>query len=315
MYRTDKIDFSILLDEKTGDFRFSVWYLAITLKPVVVIIFAYRWHLFLLLNNINIPFSSSLRLTTIGNLFMTVLPGAVGGDIIKAFGIVKNSSSKRTEIIIATIIDRILGIYSLLIIVSASSGVYLYYYRQYLILQISYFNMLKWIFITSSTLLLVAPVLFIIIKKIRIHNLQNPLIVYFIGFKKILGLFKRANNASNITLKMFVRLIFLSVIGHILNFVIIICIAQAINDQLQPSAHLVLSSVSIFGYLIPLTPGGIGISEGIFAYVYLMAGSSNGALIGFISRLFNYIVYVGLGLPVYIFTQSNIYIKKPTFYN
>ena len=89
---------------------FSVFFFAIV--PLGSI----RW--WLLLGAIGIPIKAkqAFFLTWIGNFFNTTLPGAVTGDFVKGYYVVKaNQEKERTRAFITLIIDRFVGLFGLVI--------------------------------------------------------------------------------------------------------------------------------------------------------------------------------------------------------
>jgi uncharacterized protein (TIRG00374 family) len=58
----------------------------------------------------------SMQLTLIGFFFATFLPGAAGGDLARIFYAAQGKSARRTEIITVLIFDRVIGLFSLLLL-------------------------------------------------------------------------------------------------------------------------------------------------------------------------------------------------------
>ena len=56
--------------------------------------------------------------------------------------------------------------------------------------------------------------------------------------------------------------------------------------------HAVLNPIAVTMNAVPVTPGGLGVTEGAFAYLAQAAGSDNGALIALISRMIQYAVFL-----------------------
>ena len=82
-----------------------------------------RW--FLLVRAQNLPFTltNAMRLGMVGNYFNTLLPGAVGGDVIKAVFLAREQS--RRAVAIATIIlDRIIGLCGLVWVVAVLGSLF-----------------------------------------------------------------------------------------------------------------------------------------------------------------------------------------------
>ena len=76
---------------------------------------ALRWRFLLFIQNISIGLWLTIKLTFIGFFFSTALPGAVSGDIIKAYYISKGEQQK--EVLITSIVfDRLLGLYTMILV-------------------------------------------------------------------------------------------------------------------------------------------------------------------------------------------------------
>jgi glycosyltransferase 2 family protein len=63
---------------------------------------------------LRLPLSMSLQLTLVGFFFAAFLPGAAGGDIAKSFYATRENSGRKTEIITVVILDRVIGLFSML---------------------------------------------------------------------------------------------------------------------------------------------------------------------------------------------------------
>ena len=77
-----------------------------------------RW--FLLVRALEIPFTlrETFRLSFLGYLLNFVGPGAVGGDVFKAYFVVRDQRSRRAEAVATIFLDRVVGFYSLLVVAS-----------------------------------------------------------------------------------------------------------------------------------------------------------------------------------------------------
>ncbi|MEO6808911.1 MAG: lysylphosphatidylglycerol synthase transmembrane domain-containing protein [Isosphaeraceae bacterium] len=81
-----------------------------------------RW--FLLVRAVGIPFRpiDALRLGLIGTLFNLVIPGAVGGDFVKAAALCKERPGWKTQAIASIVIDRLLGLMGLFLLAAAAGA-------------------------------------------------------------------------------------------------------------------------------------------------------------------------------------------------
>ncbi len=80
---------------------------------------AVRWRILLKVQGIHITLLESLRLTYIGWFFNNWLPGATGGDFVKAWYIARQTRRK-TEAVTVVFLDRFIGIISLCLLGGAA---------------------------------------------------------------------------------------------------------------------------------------------------------------------------------------------------
>lgn len=75
-----------------------------------------RWLLLLKERGINTDFRGTFPVYLIGIFFNYALPGSVGGDVVKAYYVAQDYRPKRADAVATVLFDRILGLYSMLII-------------------------------------------------------------------------------------------------------------------------------------------------------------------------------------------------------
>jgi uncharacterized membrane protein YbhN (UPF0104 family) len=80
-----------------------------------------RWSFLVRVIEPDLRLSSILVLGAIGNVFNLVIPGAVGGDLIKAAYLVR-MRIRRTQAIASMVIDRILGLLSLFVLAAVAGA-------------------------------------------------------------------------------------------------------------------------------------------------------------------------------------------------
>ncbi len=104
------------------------WWLALAALAVLSIqgpLSAYRWRMLLAVQDIHITFGESLRLTYIGWFFNNWMPGATGGDFVKAYYIAKQTH-KKTEAVTVVFLDRIIGLVAMCMMGAAAVAVSLH---------------------------------------------------------------------------------------------------------------------------------------------------------------------------------------------
>ena len=75
---------------------------------------AWRWKLLLDAQEIRLPYSRACGLTMIGMLFNVVIPGAVGGDLVKGYYITRAASDRKSHAATTIMMDRVVGLIGLL---------------------------------------------------------------------------------------------------------------------------------------------------------------------------------------------------------
>ena len=79
-----------------------------------VAITTWRWKMLLKAQEIRLSFRVSWALVMIGMLFNVVIPGAVGGDLIKGYYITRAASGRKANAATSIVMDRVLGLIGLL---------------------------------------------------------------------------------------------------------------------------------------------------------------------------------------------------------
>ena len=94
-----------------------LWILAgILFYGVVELCAAVRLQLLLQVQGIQIGFARLMALVMIGILFNQFMPGGVGGDVVKIFYLLKETPGKRSQALLAVLMDRLIGMLSIMTI-------------------------------------------------------------------------------------------------------------------------------------------------------------------------------------------------------
>ena len=92
-----------------------------TLFFVFVVIINSRWWFLMRANGLGVRFLEAQKFGWIGLFFSNILPGATGGDVIKAVYIVRRCSGDKMRAVVSIVVDRIIGVLSLLVVGSLAS--------------------------------------------------------------------------------------------------------------------------------------------------------------------------------------------------
>lgn len=93
------------------------WLLAgVAISGCVELVGGIRWQYLLYVQDIRLPWWRILALMIIGVFFNFVAPGGTGGDLVKTFYLMKETPGKRTLALLSVIMDRILGLLSVVVL-------------------------------------------------------------------------------------------------------------------------------------------------------------------------------------------------------
>lgn len=239
---------------------------------LLLMILLASWRLYILNNsqNISLSFFYTTASTYIGAAFNNILPGAVGGDLIRSLYLFKKIPSKRSYLLFSLLIDRVIGFVGLFVLMSA-----VFIVRAQ---SLSQEPKLFYIFLMFSLfclgMLAVFCALVLASGKFEISLLLNK---YFPQQKwaKLAGTFFDAIRHYKIKKSAIIWSVLLSVLVQL----IIVCCLKLIATimgipTISMSDYIIAASITQVINLIPATPGGIGIGEVAFANILLILNPS-----------------------------------------
>lgn len=106
-------------------FNPAYFVLSLVVFGVGQVIIAIRWWILLRAQTIHIGLLATLRLHFLGLFYNNVMPGSVGGDLLKAWYVTKHTH-RRLEGALSVLVDRVIGLSGLLIM---GTGAYLLFVR------------------------------------------------------------------------------------------------------------------------------------------------------------------------------------------
>jgi hypothetical protein len=256
-----KIDFFVI-----ADVVFAVnkqWLaLAFIIFGLAFIAAAFRWQYILNAQSIVINAVSIIKLTFIGAFFNAFFLGSTGGDVAKLGYIFKQFPKKKSKAIAAAIIDRALGLSTLLVLALILSMFKIEAFIQQAetrIIMLSIAAMLSIIFASAFFLMLVP------VDKIPscIKSWWKKL-PYQENFSLFLSTFRQFERArKNITLATLC-----SAVVQILVFTSAYCLAKAVNISVGFIDLAIIVALVTCIISLPISIGGHGLREGAFLFMF-----------------------------------------------
>jgi uncharacterized protein (TIRG00374 family) len=221
-----------------------------------------RWWLLLGAAGVRARWIDAVRLTSLGIFFNIVVPGLTGGDLIKAVLVAKENPGRRTAAVVSVFVDRALGLFTLL---AMGAVVILTVGRE--------FSEVRGPLLVCVVGGLVAAIVYT----------SGPLrrLVRFDAIVKRLpmsGAIQRLDEAVLIYSrhKLVLLLSFLiSAANHVLVVCAIYFLGRAFGDRvLGRLDYVIVVSVGNTVSALPIAPGGWGVGEAIYAYLFTRLGGA-----------------------------------------
>ncbi|MBZ0156971.1 MAG: flippase-like domain-containing protein [Alphaproteobacteria bacterium] len=255
-----------------------------------------------------VTFSRILRLTLIGNFFNMVLPGSVGGDVIKGVFLIRSEEEGKGRSSGIVIMDRVLGLFALLLVAVASV---LYFIQENRTAVAPYRREIHFILVLAA----VVSAFFVAVllwgknralreklKEAARTILRNSVFYYMLeGFAVITR--KRRVLLYTLLLSIFIQVLSL---GGVLALVSMI---SAIDFSYAVTLMAVSSVVMLMG-VIPVTPGNIGWTELVASFGWAAVGSSAGGEVFFYWRVVC-IVFSLPGALLYYMPGAGAALRRP----
>lgn len=224
--------------------------------------------------DIALTFTQAFRLTMIGNFFNIVIPGMVGGDIVKGYYLAKFEEDRKGRSSGIIIVDRVVGLFALLII----GGFSVLYLAQGNSEIFKLYGYELRIIGALSIAMFCAFAAFIgfgknkkfrnRVKDIALRTLRQS---FFYNIVEGLGAVakKRRYLIYAFSASVFIQVI--SLTG------LIVLVNLSGNQQAGIITVMAASSLVLLGGIIPVTPGNVGWTEFLASFGWSAVGADSGA--------------------------------------
>ena len=221
-----------------------------------------RWWWLLRVNGTDVSLSETLRYTWIGLFFNNVVPGATGGDLVKALYIMKRCPGHRVEVLVSVIVDRVLGLASLALLGGIAVLFALDHYGE--------------VALAIWGVISVVGVLGMVAFSRRMRHLVRLTWLLDRLPHKIGHLLRLVDRAVFLyrNHKWVIAASLLAGIGnHIISVLSVVCVGEALGIGLPTFDYFVLIPAINIVTAVPIAPNGWGVGEGIYNYLFSTYGA------------------------------------------
>ncbi len=243
--------------------------LAMAIYLVGMVLTFVRWHFLVRAIEPNFKFRRTLVLGFVGNLFNLVIPGAVGGDLIKAAYLVR-MRIKKTQAIASMVIDRIEGLLGLFILASTAGAFAWSQAGRDVRILIGF----AWLMTAFSCFVLLAIFARLFSRLFPgLKGGHTPISVLMAELNEMSATYSRRPGLVVGTLAM-------SVVVHTLNVIAFFLVGKMLFEAMPTTLgqHFLMVPLTLFTMVVPIPFGALGLSEGISDQLFKLVGHPSGAL-------------------------------------
>lgn len=242
-----------------------VWIICITLG-------AYRWKLLLQSVSLMLSKSKVISFQLIGVFFNTAMPGAVGGDVVKAYYVANEGETKTySSAFISVLMDRIIGMTTVMLL----GVVFITVDLQRLLANETIRPVVIGSYVMLSLMCVFLGFVFFLPKqsgaKFIDFIFQFPVIRNFKGLMDAVINYRSAYGSL-------AKAIFLSTIIQCSLMALFWLLASYLGlSNIQLNDLIIIYPIGTLVMAIPLAPGGLGVGHLAFEKLFLMVGAHGGA--------------------------------------
>lgn len=231
---------------------------------LLLLIQSWRWWILLRARQFEVSFREAWQLFLIGVFFNYALPGAIGGDVVKAFYIAKDHPKRRMEAVLTVALDRILGLYSM--VAMAVMTIFINWER------IESSAQLHSMAVATIVLFLVMTGFWVTAFSRRIKRwgkVEGILVRLPLG-TRWLQLYQSAQAYGNARLSL-LGVLALSAVVQLLSILFMVMVAHAIGEGDMPlAAYFFAVPLGSIVSSIPIAPAGLGVGQIAFLVLFQM---------------------------------------------
>jgi len=260
------------LASSLGHMNLTMFGLAVFCFPLALFVVGYRFWFLLRAQNIRIRLWEAIRLTFLGQFFNMVVPGTVGGDLVKAW-YVSRHTHKTAGVIMTIFVDRLVGLLELVLM----AGVMLAFV---LTTRIESPERMRIPIITTLVVAAITAALLMLFFSPRLRRLpglqwiyQRPRITHHLrAAGQSIRIFRRRP-------RYVLWALLITLVGHLFFLGGIALIGVALGIGVPVYLYFVyLPLIYIIG-AIPITPGGVGWVENLYVEFFGVTAAALSAIV------------------------------------
>ena len=233
---------------------------------VAILITAVRWWILLKIQNIFVELWEVVRLTFLGQFFNFIVPGTVGGDLVKAYYVSKHTPQK-AAVLVSVFVDRLLGFTELSLLAATMTAIAL-------LGGLSDVEQLgrPMVAIGAVLALLAVMLTFLVSDRFRrALHLQKlygrlPIAHHIAAAGDAVSLYKRR-------MGIMAKAIGLTVGSHVFFVGAIALLGASLSLDVPWYSYFIFVPLIYIAGAVPITPGGVGVIESLYVAMFVSIGT------------------------------------------
>lgn len=262
---------------------------------------ALRWWLLLRIQRIDVGLWETTRLTFLGHFFNFIVPGTVGGDLVKAYYVSKHTP--RTAVVLVSIfVDRVLGFAELALLAATMIAVALAGGLQS-------FDQLRQPLLAVAVVLVALALMLAFLfsgrvrRKLHLQKIYGrlPIAHHIAAAGDAVQLYKQRAGTL-------LQAIGITVGSHVLFVGAVALVGRSLSLDVPVWKYFIFVPLIHIAATVPLTPGGVGVTESLYQAAFVSATCSSSQVLAF--ALFVRMMPLFWGLPGAIVAVTGAKIPK-----
>ncbi len=266
-HKMDLSTFASVITESLNQWQWLVT--AILMFFLCMCIGIVRWKIILDAQELRMSLTRVSSVYFIGQFFNSFMFGSTGGDVVRAYYTTKETHHKKTEAVATIIIDRVIGMVALFLIACVMLIMKAKFYLNHPKTHIPVLLMMIMIITATLGLSIICNLDrfkgWPIFRRINNHHWLGPVIQRMV---MAFNLYRRKTSVLIVTL-------LLSVCNQIFIVLLCYCLGKSLQIHLGIIEYLSVIPLIMSIAAIPITPGGLGVREGLSVTLLGTMGVSN----------------------------------------
>jgi glycosyltransferase 2 family protein len=267
---------------------FAVWLIC------SVALGALRWMLLLSAMGVTLKYLRAFQLQLVGFFFNTVMPGSVGGDLIKAFYIIKQDKAPLGAVSMSVVLDRIVGL----------TGIFGMGFMV-IVWDFSRFESNPVLMGIAAYVFFGLAAMVIFFAVCLVATPFDSYIEALLGrLRPLLKIYKTLRGLQGKQMALLGAL-GLTLLVQTFYLLLFYSIGQKLEAGIEFTSLAAVYPIGVLLTAVPIAPAGIGIGHAAFAELYRMVGAAQGANVfniylvtQLVLNLLGFFAYVRLGVTV-----------------